>query len=546
MILDTKKAIIKQFDSSQNGKVGIKMLKEDMNQRVSDKAKDLKEKESQISAAFEERLAQASETALANRVSCITFTILLTVICIAYVIEGFKGNRTPVYIIITIILSYIPVVLSWVAYGRNHDSIRIKHYISCGFAILYTFLLFTAQNDLVFTYVIPLLLVVTLYNDFRYTAIIGSGVIIENILSAIFRIATTDVTKQDIVTMEIQLALIIITIAFFITTSMTSHKFQQIKILRLNQEKNKVSSLLENILNVSNHMTENVASVTVQMDNLKESVSQTLNSMSEVSAGTNESAQAIQNQLIKTEEIQDHISHVESASTLIAEDMQTTSRAIAEGQNHITNLTNLTRVSEKAGNEVATALESFQEYTNQMNSITDLITSVASQTSLLALNASIEAARAGEAGRGFAVVATEISNLASQTTSATENIISLINNISNQLQVMVNTIHNLIDSNQEQIKSAGKTADSFQTITDNISHIEVQSQDLKRVVSELASANKVIVDSIQTISAITQEVSAHSNETYSSSEQNQEIVNQVNALVSALNEDARQLQSAGK
>ncbi len=159
----------------------------------------------------------------------------------------------------------------------------------------------------------------------------------------------------------------------------------------------------------------------------------------------------------------------------------------------------------------------------------------------MALNASIEAARAGEAGKGFAVVASEISNLAGQTTSATENIVSLIGNISNQLQVMITTTNKLISSNQEQNHSAEKTAETLETISDRVTNISARSQELNQIVSELASANKTIVSNIQTISAITEEVSAHTNETYQSSEQSKELVQKVTALVSSLNEDSKTL-----
>ena len=479
----------------------------------------------------------------ANKTGVICQTILNTIIALAYILEVVKGNRTLVYTLVVVALCWGPVILAWLKFKADPKTeFGLMRIIGVGFALLYGFVLFSAQNNLVFTYALPMLLICMLFNKADFVYIIGIGVIIFNIVSVIVSIATHKEYEFDMtVSYEIQVLLMIMCVIFFIMINRKFGLFNEIRMARLSLEKMKINEILERVLGLSRSMIEDVETVESKMINVNSSMEQTINSMSEVSTGTNESAEAIQNQLLKTEQIQDSIGSVEKSVEVMGEYMDKSVEAVEHGREQIDNLKRLAGDAQNAGKEVSASLEAFTEYTNKMNSITELINSVASQTSLLALNASIEAARAGEAGRGFAVVATEISNLAGQTTSATADINELINNISSQLNNMVEKIDSLISTNKIQGETAEKTAENFSAINDSIDEIKKQSVELNDSVIMLADANKEIVDSIQTISAITEEVSAHSSETFVSSEQNQVILKEVEQIVVDLSNKASKL-----
>ena len=82
----------------------------------------------------------------------------------------------------------------------------------------------------------------------------------------------------------------------------------------------------------------------------------------------------------------------------------------------------------------------------KIGDVIELIRAIATQTNLLALNATIEAARAGEAGRGFAIVASEVKQLASQTSRATDEIAAKVAEIQSSTHIAVESITTIVQT----------------------------------------------------------------------------------------------------
>ncbi len=484
---------------------------------------------------------QFQEMSVANMRLLQASTILCSIISLAYIAEIFKHTRTVGYVLLVIVLALTPSIIGWFIYKNDNDSQIIKHLIGIGYAVMYCYVLFTARNNLVFVYVIPMLVIITLFDDTAFIAKIGIGCVIVNAISLVIELKNGLVTDSAVA--EIQGFVILVTVIYLIMVSRTNHKLQVMRTENLEGANAKTQALLDNILEVSDRVTDTAGQLSDEMTSLKSSIDRTIESMEEVRQGTNESAEAAQVQLVQTTKISDHIETVRSSADVITENVEVASDAVSVGQGNIRRMTELTGEVDSAGKDVAGALEKFKKTADEMNSITVIITDVASQTKLLALNASIEAARAGEAGRGFAVVATEISNLAGQTSQATENINTLIGDVVNQVGTMVTTIERLLQIDDEESKCASETADSFKKISGTVDIIKQHTADLDDLVGRLSQANEDIVNSIQTTSAVTEEVTAHATETYDVSLQNQEVVNALGDLVKSLNEDAELLKA---
>lgn len=481
------------------------------------------------------------ELARENTVAMNCHFLVCGIISIAYFVEFLKGDRTLLYVLATIILAMGPVVGEIICYKKQHDTKMIKHFVGIGYAILYTFVMFTTNNHFTFVYVIPMLIAITVYNDFKYSLPIEVGVVIVNVIQLALFFKRGIYTKADMASVEIQFFVIVLICGIQLYVSIVAEKLNQKKLAELKAEHEKTEELLTRIMDTSDKMTQQITESAQKTASLGESMQAMKESMEEVNSGSNDTAEAVQSQLNQTEEIQTMVEQVEKGTENIIDSMNQNKEAIAQGNANVGILVKQAEETVESGKKVTEELSQLDTYMSQMNSILDIINSITSQTSLLALNASIEAARAGDAGRGFAVVASEISQMAQQTKDSTVQISQLIENVSNAIQMVVEVSGSMISMIESQNETTEKTAESFTVIEKNSDNVYGHSNELAAYVTKLADANKKIIDSISTISAISEEVAAHASDTLSATESNNVIVEELAALSGQLETLAQEL-----
>ena len=196
------------------------------------------------------------------------------------------------------------------------------------------------------------------------------------------------------------------------------------------------------------------------------------------------------------------------------------------------------RVLQDATYETANSLS---QKSLSIDGISKTISEIASQTSLLALNAAIEAARAGEMGRGFAVVAGEIGGLAAQTASATGDINHIISEIQAEIRNVSTQIGKIQDTTTDCMSTMSDTQGVFQRISENISGMGNDINELENAVDNLNRNKDDIVDKFSNISSETQELTAASQEVNERVESQSSEMDRINTSMSELHEVVERL-----
>lgn len=481
------------------------------------------------------------ELAFMNGRMLIGYGMTVAVLFAAYLVELLKGNRTPGYVAVFSVLLLVPFLLSFLLYRKDKESLAVRTVAAIGYGILYAFVLWTSVSVLSFVYIIPMLVIFSLYQDKKLAMGTGILTLVINIVFIVMNIMR-GVTKEDIVNYEIEIAVILMVVGYSYMVSRTLDRVALQKIQMIEEEKEKAAKILDQMIESVSHLSTNIANITEESKQIAEQGKSSKTAVGDIVTGTNELAGTIQNQLHMTE----NINRLTFATQQSAKDVQDkfvgTRKAAEEGNRDMEELEETSSLCRKAGHEVNDTMAGLMEKTAEAKEILGLIEEVTDQTTLLALNASIEAAHAGEAGKGFAVVADEIKKLAEQTTEATNNISQIFLELQKQSDKAGISVDGLIQTNEEQTELIGKVKEAFDKIRDDIDGVSqsmaVQHADMERIVE----SNGEIGRSVESLSAFSEELLANAENTKHMSDKTVKGTVNISELLAGVVEEIDRLQ----
>lgn len=228
------------------------------------------------------------------------------------------------------------------------------------------------------------------------------------------------------------------------------------------------------------------------------------------------------------------------ARTAVEKGHQTT-KVAQDGGAKLRQAINQIKLIEKSTEKSVQAVTSLGNQSDEIGNIVNTISSIAAQTNLLALNAAIEAARAGEAGRGFAVVADEVRKLAESSQEAANHISELIEVIQTDTQSAVNDIQKGSNEVRRGTQSIISTGEAFESIISMVGEVSQQLDGISGAISRMVSSSQIIAGNMTTIEESSRDTAEEAETVSAASQQQSAAINELSNASSQLAEMANTL-----
>jgi len=237
----------------------------------------------------------------------------------------------------------------------------------------------------------------------------------------------------------------------------------QILINELKEDIEFISTATYDIQDASDLVNSGINSISNQVNEVSD--------VAQINAGVSEEVNA---SIIELEHNAKNISDQMNENAKKSHEVEVFTKLGDQSITEVLESNNLVMESNKNTKEIIIELRKSSE---DIGNVVTLIKSIAEQTNLLALNASIEAARAGEQGRGFAVVADEVRKLAEESKTSVQSIVEAINYIQGASIKAVEAIEDGNIKSNNSVERAKEAKEQFEKILESVYEIKEFSEE---------------------------------------------------------------------
>lgn len=442
---------------------------------------------------------------LANKLALTMWIIVEAILTVAYIIEVAGGKKEVDFLIVFLILGWIPVIIGAVMLKVKGMHTQIfKEIIAVGYGIFFTYVMFTAETAITFSYVFPIAGMMILYKNKSLLLRIEGANILVIIAVFVKTMVTGQQTVRTLPDFEVQLACTILCYLAYLMALNYLMKSEQALLGSVEGNLNKVVKTIETVKGASNSIVDGVTVVRELAEENRQSANSVVDSMEQLNSNNAVLRDRTSSSLEMTQTINTQVGNAAALIQEIVALMQQSVTNAKESSEQLEVVVQSTNKMAELSGEVEEILKEFRNEFNMVKEETGTIEEITSQTNLLALNASIEAARAGEAGKGFAVVADEIRNLSTGTKESSTSIIEALTHLEATSDRMMDAISKTLELINGTLAKVLQVNESVTNITQDSIKLGDNIQVVDAAMQEVEKSNRSMVDNMQQVTEVMQ------------------------------------------